>query len=80
LTFEERAKLLEGHTVHQITRMAKRNGGSIIELDHHVEKLLKWLPAGPTADGTGHRQHDLVQFIARHGGIRTCRAADLVVL
>lgn len=52
-------------------------GHSIIENEHEVLKLLKWLPAGPTESG-GFRKKDIVQFVARHGGIRTVAVADLV--
>ena len=51
-----------------------------MEMDHKVVKLLKWLPAGPTADGNGHRAKTLVQFVAHHGGMRTVAVDDLVVL
>jgi hypothetical protein len=70
--------------VHQITIMPRRSGGGTIELDHVVVKLLKWLPAGPTGPGLngepGFRKHTLVQFIAKHGGIRTCAVDDLIAL
>lgn len=64
--------------------MPRSLGGSYIEQDHIVVKLLKWLPAGPTSPGLdgepGHREHTLVQFIAQHGGIRTCSVDDLIAL
>lgn len=50
-----------------------------LEVEHRVVKLLKWLPAGPTATG-GHREHTLVQFTSRQGGIRTVRASHLTLL
>lgn len=63
-------------------------GSNLIENEHQVVKLLKWLPAGPLgADaqttGTrersaGHRPRDMVQFVARHGGVRTVAVEDLV--
>jgi hypothetical protein len=62
------------------TRKDGRGRNLIDEQEHKVLKLLKWLPAGPTADGEGHRKKDLVQFVAAHGGVRTVAADDLVVL
>lgn len=50
----------------------------MIEAEHYVVKLMRWLPAGPTESG-GHRDKDLVQFVARDGGIRTVATADLVL-
>lgn len=49
-----------------------------IENDHYVTRLMKFLPAGPTEDG-GNRSHDLVQFVAKHGGIRTVKAEDIYI-
>jgi hypothetical protein len=64
--------------------MPRGLGGTTIEADHVVVKLLKWLPAGPTGPGLdgepGFRKHTLVQFIARHGGIRTVAVDDLIAL
>jgi hypothetical protein len=51
----------------------------MIEDEHKVLKLMKWLPAGPTSGG-GERKQDIVQFIARDGGIRTVPAEDLILL
>jgi hypothetical protein len=70
---------MEGKRVHQISKLPRRYGGSLLEDTHHVVKLLKWLPAGPTSDG-GHRAEDLVQFVAQQGGIRTVRVRDLTLL
>jgi hypothetical protein len=47
------------------------------EARYHVTSVRRWLPAGPTSDG-GHRKHDLVQFIAYKGGLKTVRAKDIV--
>jgi hypothetical protein len=66
---------MEGRRVHQITRTR----GGLQEKTHHVVRLVKWLPAGPTTDG-GHRDHDLVQFVGRQGGLRTVRVRDLTPL
>lgn len=66
--------------VYQITRASPAIGGGLIEREHVVLKFLKWLPAGPTEDGQGHREHDIIQFISRHGGKRTVRASDLQVV
>lgn len=49
----------------------------MLEQEHRVVRLLKWLPAGPTADG-GRRKEDLVQFTAIRGGIRTVAVRDIV--
>lgn len=62
------------------TRKDGRGRNLIQEQEHHVKTLLKFLPAGPTADGEGHRKKDLVQFVATHGGVRTVAADDLVIL
>jgi hypothetical protein len=56
-----------------------------IEDEHRVDRLLKFLPAGPitdpeTGEQLGERKHDIVQFIARHGGRRTIKTADLTLL
>jgi hypothetical protein len=53
--------------------------GIMIEEQHYVMRLLKWLPAGPAKEG-GHRAKDLVQFVARDGGIRTIAVDDLTLL
>lgn len=50
-----------------------------VDMEHRVTKLVKWLPAGPTATG-GHREHTLVQFIGQKGGVRTVRVDQLVPL
>jgi hypothetical protein len=71
--------------VHQISKYPRLRNGSqvratgLLEETHDVVKLLKWLPAGPTSNG-GHREHTLVQFVAREGGIRTVNVKDLILL
>lgn len=50
----------------------------MIEDEHLVQKFVKFLPAGPTESG-GHRKRDLVQFIAKDGGMRTVQVEDLVL-
>lgn len=77
---EERAKILEGKKLSQISKVALSSGRTtILEDEHRVDKFLKWLPAGPISEG-GHREHDLVKFVAHHGGIRVVRAADLIII
>lgn len=71
--------------MHQISKYpivkpgSKRSVSGLLEDTHDVVKLLKWLPAGPASNG-GHREHTLVQFVARHGGIRTVAVKDLTLL
>lgn len=65
--------------VNQITRVRLNTRYTMIEDEHRVEKLMKWLPAGPTSEG-GERKEDLVQFVARHGGIRTIPVNDLIIV
>lgn len=71
--------------MHQISQYpAVRANGSrrlsgLLEDTHRVVRLLKWLPAGPSSHG-GHREHDLVQFVAEQGGIRTVAVKDLTLL
>lgn len=67
--------------MYQITKIRLRPGGKVITIEdeHKVQKLVKFLPAGPTSDG-GHREQALVQFIARDGGLRTVNAGDLTLL
>jgi hypothetical protein len=79
LPFEVRAVALEGRRVHQITKIPFSDGGGLLEDTFHVTRLLKWLPAGPTAND-GFRKDDLIQFVAREGGIRTIKVHDLTVL
>ena len=57
----------------------------MLEVDHHVLKFRKWLPAGKTEarDANGKRikrKHDLIQFISENGGKRTVRVKDLTVV
>lgn len=42
-----------------------------MEFVTHVMKFLKFLPKGPTSDGEGFREKDLVQLYTDPGGIRT---------
>lgn len=51
----------------------------MVEEEHLVKKLTRWLPAGPTAAGTV-RAKTLVQFVARDGGTRTVAVEDLILL
>jgi hypothetical protein len=59
--------------------MGKGDNRIWIETEHKVLKFRKWLPKGPTLEG-GYREKDIIQFIARDGGVRTVLAEDLVVL
>lgn len=71
--------------------IARRPNGEreLLEDEHRVIRLLKWLPAGPVEFDdandnnerrTLERKRTLVQFVARHGGIRTIAVDDLIVL
>lgn len=84
-----RAKLLEGRKVIYMYKFRLNNGDRrdegrnkyvLAEDEHKVVKLLKFLPKGPTADGVGNRTHDIIQFVAEVGGVRTCRARDCMLL
>ena len=50
-----------------------------LEQKHQVYKFRRFYPAGPLPDG-GVREHDLVQFFAVDGGMRTVRVRDLTLL
>jgi hypothetical protein len=49
----------------------------MVEGEHHVTSVRRWLPAGPT-DSHGERKDDLIQFISSKGGLRTVRVKDIV--
>lgn len=82
--------------MYQITKLRARKGDPssaviTVEDEHYVVKLLGWYPAGPLKDDGERgldegerarrvREHDLVKFVARNGGVRVVRAADLQVL
>ena len=51
----------------------------MIETEHKIVRLLKYLPAGSTESG-GNRDRALVQFIAEDGGKRTVACEDLVYI
>lgn len=42
-----------------------------------VLKFIKFLPKGPTADGQGFRERDLVQLYTDPGGMRTLPLATV---
>lgn len=75
------SRVIAGPEMTQEQRDAARRAGrfTIFEQEHYVVRLIKWLPAGVTEGGM-IREHDLVQFVGRHGGLRTVRAADIVVV
>jgi len=50
-----------------------------LEQKHQVYKFRKFFPAGPLPGG-GVREHDLVQFFAVDGGLRTVRTDALTLL
>lgn len=66
------------------------SGTVLMEREHRVTKLLGWYPAGPLKDDaetTGNaermerlRDHDLIKFVAKEGGVRLVRARDLTLL
>ena len=45
----------------------------LIEQEHKVVSLRKWIPGEQEGD-------DAVQFVAQHGGVRNVKVADLTVL
>lgn len=65
-------------------------GWVTVEAEHLVMKVIAWYPAGPLLNDEettgererrdGERKHDLVKFVAREGGVRVVRAADLTLL
>jgi hypothetical protein len=60
------------------TRKGDRSRYSIVEVEHFVIKYKQYLPAEVLPDGTV-REHDIVQFWADPGGLRTVYAKDLVL-
>ena len=46
---------------------------------HDCTRMRRFLPAGPLVNG-GYREHDLIQFYARDGGIRTAAIRDLDIV
>jgi hypothetical protein len=75
--------MIEGRKIKQISKVFTRTSdddyvGILIEVDHHVVKFKQYLYAGPLPGG-GVRQHDLIQFWADPGGLRTVRADDLIL-
>ena len=75
--------MIEGKTVLQFSHHAKNIDGSrpkgFMELEHHVVKFKQYLEAERFPDGSV-REHDLIQFYANPGGLRTIRAEDLTIL
>jgi hypothetical protein len=73
----------EGRWIRQITKVFTRTPdgdllGIMVERRHRVVKFKQYLPAGPLPNGSV-RQHDLIQFYADPGGLRTVVAADLIL-
>lgn len=77
--------------MYQVSKIKIGNGPvKMFEDEHYVVRFLAWYPAGPLKEDdatTGEREkrnrvreHDLVKFVARNGGVRCLRAADLQVL
>lgn len=71
--------------MYQISVMRTGDRNIWIEDEHLVQKLLKFSEVGPitdpeTGEVIGERKDQLVQFIARHGGRRTIKTADLTLL
>lgn len=50
-----------------------------MELEHDVVRVRQYLDAGVLPDGSV-REHDLIQFWARRGGLRTVRADSVTVI
>lgn len=74
---EGRRKLLT-ITAYFYRRPDNTKGRTIVEREHRNVRFRKFLPAGPLPDGSV-RQHDLIQFWADPGGLRTVRADDIVL-
>ena len=55
-----------------------RSHYTIVEIEHFVIRYKQYLPAGRLPDGSV-RLHDIVQFWADPGGLRTVAAKDLVL-
>jgi hypothetical protein len=75
--------MIEGRKIRQISKVFSRTPdgsrfGIMIEVEHEVVKFKQYLYAGPLPGG-GVRQHDIIQFYANPGGLRTIRADDLVL-
>lgn len=69
--------MIEGRTVTQISRNPRLNDGrpmgGLIEVKHNVVTFKQYLRANK------QRKHDLIQFYADPGGLRTVNAEDLVL-
>lgn len=50
----------------------------LLEVEHRVTRFNRYLPAGVLPDG-GVREDDLIQFWTDPGGLRTVKAADIVI-
>lgn len=74
---------MEGNRVCVFMRFPKNIDGSrrpgFWEQENDVVKFKQYLEAEVLPDGSV-REHDLVQFWARRGGLRTVYAKDLVVI
>jgi hypothetical protein len=75
--------MIEGKKIKQISKVFVRSPdghvtGVMIERDHRVVRFKQYLYAGPLPGG-GVRQHDIIQFVADPGGLRTINADDIVL-
>lgn len=59
--------------------LGRPNKTVYVENEHIVLKLLRWLPKGPTDSG-GYRERDMIQFVAKDGGMRTTYVSNLTLL
>lgn len=75
--------MLENQRVLQLTKRPGAEHGSkansFLEVYHDVYKFRRTLAAGPTETG-GYREHDLLQFYAVDGGLRTVAIEDIVII
>jgi hypothetical protein len=76
------ARLINGRKVLQMSAYPENSDGSrlpgLMEVEHRVTAFFNYLPAGPLPNGSV-REHDLIQFFADPGGLRTVRATDIVI-
>lgn len=74
--------MMDGAKIKVVVLSPVRPGSSQtqrLEDEYVCQKFHRILPAGPTASG-GYREHTIIQFWARHGGMRTVRADNIVAI
>jgi len=75
--------MIEGKKIKQISKVFTRAvdgrvNSYIIERDHRVTRFKQYLDADVLPDGSV-REHDIIQFYANPGGLRTVYAEDIVL-